>query len=281
MILDSDVWLDGRTVPAESATVSLMSHALHYSGAVYEGIRVYSGAPFELGRHIERLAESAAYLGFALPFEQRRVTAEILAYVRHANLSEAYIRCIAWRGAALGIGGDSAPIHLAIVGFGWPPPFTSRGGIDLVWSRWRRPAPDTAPVKAKCSTVYGIGTLASNEARDQGADDALFVTHDGRVADVTGANIFLVKGDTLITPLADTFLGGITRANILHGARGLGLRTDVRHVDPSEVTEADEAFVCGTAYEVVPVRTLGDHVFRGRDVGQLVQRWYLEKVHGR
>ncbi|ODA90321.1 hypothetical protein ATY41_10470 [Leifsonia xyli subsp. xyli] len=111
--------------------------------------------------------------------------------------------------------------------------------------------------------------------------DALFVTHDGRIADVTGANIFLVKGRTLLTPIADSFLGGITRKTILDRAHELELLTEVRHIDPSELVQADEAFVCGTAYEVVPVRSVGDHVFRSSQVGQTVRNWYLDRVHGR
>lgn len=281
MIPFTDVWLDGRIVSREEGVLPVMTHALHYAGAVYEGMRAYDGMPFELERHVERLAASAAHLGFELPMSVDLICEETRGYLTHLRLSDAYIRTIAWRGEAVGVSGHGAQVHLAMTAWDWSAPHSADVGINLAWAQWRRPSPDTLPVKAKCSTVYTIGTLASIDARKQGADDALFVTHDGRLADVTGANIFLVKGSTLLTPIADSFLGGITRQTILDGAHELDLLTEVRHIDPSEVVRADEAFVCGTAYEVVPVRSLGGHAFRASRVAQTVRNWYLERVHGR
>lgn len=281
MIPLTDVWLDGRIVPRADGVLPVMTHALHYAGAVYEGMRAYGGVPFELERHIERLAASAAHLGFDLPSSVELICEETSGYLAHLGLADAYIRTIAWRGEAIGVGGDDAQVHLAMAAWNWISPHSAEAGIDLAWSNWRRPSPDTLPVKAKCSTAYTIGTLASIDARKHGADDALFVTHDGRLADVTGANIFLVMGSTLLTPIADTFLGGITRRTILDGAHEMELLTEVRHIDPSEVVLADEAFVCGTAYEVVPVRSVGEHVFRSSRIGRTVRNWYMERVHAR
>lgn len=281
MIPLTDVWLDGRIVPREEGILPVMTHALHYAGAVYEGMRSYDGAVFELEGHVERLAASAAHLGFELLLSVEMICEETRRYLTHLGLSDAYIRTIAWRGEAVGVGGDGAQIHLAMTAWDWSSPHSADVGINLAWARWRRPSPETLPVKAKCSTVYTIGTLASIDARKQGADDALFVTHDGRLADVTGANIFLVKGSTLLTPIADSFLGGITRQTILEGAHELDLMTEVRHIDPSEVVQADEAFVCGTAYEVVPIRSVDGHTFCTSQVAQTVRNWYLERVRGR
>jgi branched-chain amino acid aminotransferase len=281
MMAQKQLWVDGRILPAEHATASVMSHALHYAGAVYEGVRVYGGRAFELDRHVSRLVASAEHLGFGLPLDGRRICLEIDSYLAVLHVSDCYLRIIAWSGEALGLGGEEAPVHLAFAAAVWPAPFATRDGIDLSWSQWRRPAPDTVPVLAKCSTVYTIGTLAAQEARQAGADDALFTTHDGRLADVTGANVFLVFGSTLVTPIADTFLGGITRRTILNGAESLSLRSEERHVQPSEVFEADEAFVCGTAYEVVPVRSVDGRVLPKTDIGRTVQQWYLETVHDR
>lgn len=286
MTVTSEVWLDGVVVPYGEASVPVLAHSLHYGGAVFEGVRVYGGEPFRLSEHIERLERSAASMGYELPYTRAELAAAARDVVVRSRTDEGYLRPIAWRGGtATGVAGRDASVHVALATWAWPSPFSEASiarGLRLAWSRWRRPAPDTAPVHAKTSSGYTIGTLAALDAARDGADDALFLTHDGRVADATGANIFLVQDGVLVTPDARDFLGGITRALILAGAADLGLEVDVRDVAPEELSRADEIFVCGTAYEVLPVSRIGDTEVPLGPVTDTVRAWYQDAVrsHG-
>lgn len=273
------VWLDGTIVSYQDAQTSVFAHALHYGGAVYEGVRVYGGIPFMLDSHLNRLERSARILGFEIPFSLDTIKTNLLEYLNTVAPTESYVRLLVWRGAGMGVGGRSSEVHLAFAAWRWKIGSAEReGGISLKTSRWRRPAPNMAPTEAKTSSLYTIGTLAAREAHDAGADDALLLSHRGDLADITGANIFFVKNHVLLTPVADSFLGGITRDLILSEAGLLGYEVEVRHIKPAEVDTFDEMFACGTAYEIQPVRSVDGSLFGSNSVGKQLSDWYQRRV---
>lgn len=252
---DGVIWLDGRLVPWREARLHVLSHGLHYGGSVFEGERVYAGQAFKLHEHSLRLVASAREMGFALPWDADELDAATRQVVAHAGLTEGYVRPVAWRGSeTLRLVAPGTAVHVAIAAWPWPRVFTAGpGGIRLATSRWRRPAPDTAPVRAKTAALYALGSLAGQEAEAAGRDDALLLDHRGRLAEATGANLFLVIDGALHTPPPECVLDGITRRTVLALARGLGLETVERHMEPAELARAQEVFLTGTAYEVQPV----------------------------
>jgi branched-chain amino acid aminotransferase len=261
-ITGSIAWMDGRFVESRRATLNAMTHGLHYATAVFEGIRSYGGRAFALRAHTERLRRSASLIGFDLPYAAGALDDAIEELIAANGEPETYIRPIAWRGSsALGVSGRQAGVHVAIATWPWERPVGSSGrpGLGLDVSRWRRPRPDQAPVQAKASGNYLIGAMARQEAEQRGYDDALMLDADSMIAEVTGANIFLVReqGEILVTPPAVSCLNGITRQSVIGIAERLGLTLEVRPVGLSELSCADEIFVCGTAYEVQPVIAIG------------------------
>ncbi|WP_030292990.1 branched-chain amino acid aminotransferase [Streptomyces katrae] len=280
---DGHIWLDGRFVPWRDARLHVLSHGLHYGGGVFEGERVYDGHVFKLTEHSQRLHASARELGFGIPFSVAELDEATLGLVARQGIGDGYVRPVAWRGSEqISVAGAGTSVHVAIATWEWPHVFSAEArnsGIRLGTSRWRRPAPDTAPVRAKAASLYNICTLARDAADAAGFDDALLLDYRGLVAEATGANLFLVAGDELHTPTADCFLAGITRATVLDLAREAGIRVVERHVRPEELGGFDECFLTGTAYEVQPVRSIDAHEYRvGRTTTALMEA-YTELVH--
>ncbi len=260
---DGHIWYDGELVPWRDSQLHVLSHGLHYGSCVFEGERVYGGEVFKLREHTQRLIESAAALGIELPYsldELERATRETVAAQGYAD---AYVRPVAWRGSEMmGVSAQDTKIHVAIAVWEWPSYFSPDArtrGIKLKTSQWRRPAPDTAPVHAKASGLYMICTLSKHAAEAEGFDDALMLDWRGRVAETTGANIFLVREGKIHTPLPDCFLDGITRQTVIGLARKRDIEVVERAIMPEELTSADEVFVTGTAAEVTPVGRIDEY----------------------
>ncbi|MEU9303428.1 branched-chain amino acid aminotransferase [Streptomyces sp. NPDC048269] len=282
---DGVIWLDGQFVPWRDARLHVLTHGLHYGGGVFEGERVYDGHVFKLTEHTRRLHESARELGFHLPFPVEELDAATLELIDRQGIGNGYVRPVAWRGSEqISVSGAGTSVHVAIAAWEWPHVFSADAkerGIRLGTSRWRRPAPDTAPVRAKAASLYNICTLARDAADEAGFDDALLLDYRGHVAEATGANLFLVTGGELHTPTADCFLAGITRQTVLDLARELGIPVVERHILPEELGDFDECFLTGTAYEVQPVRAIDQHEYQvGKTTVSLVEA-YTRLVHSR
>jgi len=280
------IWLDGRLVPWGQAHLHVLSHALHYASSVFEGERAYGGVIFELTEHSRRLHRSAARLGFDLPWSVDEIDAACREVVEANGHRDAYLRPIAWRGAAdMGVSARSeANVHLAVATWPWGAYFgeeSAARGVRLELARWRRPAPDTAPTDAKASGLYMIATLAKNEAEANGFDDALMLDWRGQVAETTGANIFFVQDGALHTPPPQCFLDGITRRTVIELARNRGLAVHEGAIWPDELESFDEMFLTGTAVEVMPVAEAGSWKFEIGPVARQLRADYLDLVNGR
>ncbi|MBL28984.1 MAG: branched-chain amino acid aminotransferase [Rhodospirillaceae bacterium] len=262
---DGFIWMDGEFVPWRDARVHVLTHALHYASAVFEGERAYAGRIFKLEEHTERLFHSAQVLNFEIPYTQDQVNDACKEVLARNGITDGYVRPIAWRGSEMmGVSAQANTIHRGIAAWEWPAYFTPEArlaGIRLTTSRWRRPAPDTAPTNSKAAGLYMICTISKHAAEAAGYNDALMLDWRGRVAETTGANFFLVKDGVINTPIPDCFLDGITRRTVMDLARQAGFEVVERAIVPSELATADEIFITGTAAEVTPVNTIDEMTF--------------------
>ena len=283
--LDGEIWYDGKFVPWREANVHLLTHALHYGSDVFEGIRAYNGRIFRLEEHTRRLFFSARVLDLDIPYSADEINAACEQVLAHNGLRDAYIRPLAWRGAEqMGLSARDASVHVAIAAWEWPSYFSPEQrlkGLKLDIARWRRPAPDTAPVMAKATGMYMIHTLAKHEADAKGFADALMLDWRGQVAEATGANIFLIKDGVLHTPVADNCLDGITRRAVMELARARGLEVVERPIWPTELPAFEECFLTGTAAEVTPVASIGPYDYTVGEITRGLMEDYDRLVRGK
>ncbi|HXP31315.1 MAG TPA: branched-chain amino acid aminotransferase [Stellaceae bacterium] len=262
---DGSIWFDGTLTPWRDAKVHVLTHALHYASCVFEGERVYGGRIFKLKEHSQRLIDSGRILGFDIPWSRDEIMAASNAEVKAMGISDGYVRPLAWRGAEqMGVAAQLTKIHLAVAAWEWPAYFAPEAklkGIRMCWSKWARPAPNTAPTQAKAAGLYMICTLSKHDAEAKGCDDALMLDWRGQIAEATGANIFLVIDGELHTPMPDCFLDGITRRTVIALARARQLKVVERAIWPDELAKAQEVFLTGTAAEVTPVREIERYRF--------------------
>ena len=276
---DGFIWFDGALVPWRDAKVHVLTHALHYASAVFEGERAYRGRIFKLTEHSRRLVDSARILGFEIPWSVEAIDRACDETLRANGLSDGYVRPIAWRGSEMmGVSAQGNRIHLAIAAWHWGSYFQEeikKKGIRMKTSAWRRPPPDAAPVHAKAAGLYMICTLSKHDAEANGYQDALMLDWRGQVAEATGANIFLVLPDgRLHTPTPDCFLNGITRQTVIELARARGIEVVERAIFPEELGQAREVFLTGSAAEVTPVGSIDDHRFTPGEVTRVLSLDY-------
>jgi branched-chain amino acid aminotransferase len=282
---DGVIWFDGEMVPWRDAKVHVLSHAMHYASCVFEGERAYSRRIFKLSEHTERLFESAALLDMEIPFTPAEINAACIDLIARQDIVDGYVRPVAWRGSEMmGVSAQAAKTHVAIATWPWPNLFGDDrldSGIRMKTSKWRRPAPNTAPVKAKAAGLYMICTLSRHSVEPEGYDDALMLDWRGQVAESTGANIFLVQNGVIHTPTPDCFLDGITRRTVMDLARKRGYEVVERVIMPEDLAHADEVFLTGTAAEVTPVGEIDEHNYQvGPITRQLMDDYEAEVRKG-
>ena len=280
---DGSIWFDGELVDFRSAKIHVLSHGLHYASAVFEGERVYNGKIFKSLEHTERLHQSAKTVGYAIPYPTDLIEKAKGDVVKSMGFQDGYVRPIAWRGTEMmGVSAQNNTIHLAITAWEWPSYFDPEAktkGIKMGLSRWKRPAPDTAPTQSKASGLYQICTMAKHEAEAAGMHDALMLDYRGLVAEATGANIFFVMDDgKLHTPVPDCFLDGITRRTVIDLAKRRGFEIVERQIKPEEMANASECFLTGTAVEVTPVGQIDKYSFTPGEVCNVLGEDYSQLV---
>ena len=261
---DGWVWFDGEFVPHRDAKVHVLTHALHYASAVFEGERAYKGVVFKSREHSERLHASASMLGFSLPYSPEELDAVKAELVKKQGWENCYLRAIAWRGSAqMGVAAKRDDVHVSVAAWEWGDYFADKmKGIRLMVAPWRRPAPDTAPTNAKAAGLYMICTLSKHAAADAGFDDAMMFDWRGQIAEATGANIFFVRDGVVHTPYPDCFLNGITRRTVIAQLRARGVAAVERAIWPTELATFRECFLNGPAAEVTAVREIAGLGFK-------------------
>ena len=285
------IWMNGELVDWADAKVHVGAHGLHYGSGVFEGIRCYETdagpAVFRLTDHLERLHQSAALLHMELPYsvdELRLATHELIGV---NGLSECYIRPIAFYGfGELGVHPGANPVDVVLMTWPWGAYLGEEAltkGIRAKVSSWKRVGPNTIPHVAKATGIYLNSMLAVIEATRAGYEEAILLTDDGYVADGSGENIFVVKDEIISTPdLSASILPGITRQTVIEIAQTLGYAVHERQLIRSDLYVADELFMCGTAAEVTPVRSVDDHeIGDPGPVTKAIQDVFFEVVRGR
>ena len=287
------VWMDGKMVRWQDATVHVSSHALHYGTGVFEGIRCYSTANgpaiFRLEAHLDRLYNSAAAYGMKIPVDKNDLTTAICGVIRKNNFDSCYIRPICYYGTAtLGLLANRCPMRVSVLAWPWDAMHGNeslQSGVRVLVSRWIKFHSRMMPTTAKACGQYLNSVLAAQEAVAQGYDDAILLDDDGYVCEASGENVFLVRnGEVLTNDSKHSILMGVTRDSAITIARDLGCQVHIRALQLPDLLSADEVFLTGTAAEVTPVRTVDEHLIgdgkRGRITGD-IQRVFFDAVSGR
>ena len=282
---DGTIWFDGKFVDWRDAKVHVLTHAMHYASAVFEGERSYGGTIFKSREHSERLRNSARLLDFEVPYSVEQIDAAKAEVVKRNGLVDGYVRPIAFRGSEMmGVSAQHNTIHLAIAAWAWPSyfdPEQRKRGIRIDMAEYRRPDPRTAPCASKAAGLYMICTISKHRAERRGYADALMLDWQGRVAECTGANVFFVKDDAVHTPIADCFLDGITRRTVIDLAKRRGVQVVERRIMPEEMAGFSECFITGSAAEVTPVGEIGEHRFTPGAMTQALSDDYTTETRGK
>ncbi len=292
MIKAEKIWLDGKLVDWEAATVPVLTHALHYGVGVFEGIRAYRtadgrSAVFRLREHIQRMLDSAHILLMEIPFSLDALSDACVETLRANKQPEGYIRPLAFFGhGAMGVGAVN-PVRVMVASWPWGAYLSEEGmknGIRAKVSSFTRMHVNVNMVRAKVSGQYVNSFLANREAALAGYDEAILLDTDGYVAEGSGENIYIVKDGTIFTPpLSSPVLAGITRDSVLRIARDLAIPVVEQKFTRDTMYIADELFLTGTAAEVTPVREVDNRrIGQGKPgpVTLRIQQAYFRAVHG-
>lgn len=286
------IWLNGQLVDWDEAQVHVLTHALHYGTAIFEGLRCYrtddGPAIFRVEDHVRRLINSAKIYLMDLHLSPEEIGNAIKAVVRANGLEECYIRPIAFYGyGEMGVNPLPNKVQFAVAAWRWDSYLgkdAQTRGVKCMVSSWRRISPLTLPPEAKASANYANAGLAKMEAVKAGYDEAIMLNTLGMVSEGTGENVFRVKREILSTPnVAAGILRGITRDTVIQLAADGGIKCQRIDISREELYTADELFLCGTAAGITPVREVD-----GRKIGdgnytvtRNIQTRLDDVVHGR
>ncbi|HVB91941.1 MAG TPA: branched-chain amino acid transaminase [Acidimicrobiales bacterium] len=288
------IWMDGELVDWADATVHVLTHTMHYGSGVFEGIRAYPTARgvavFRLADHIRRLFASAKVFMIDVPYTVDEIIEATRQVVRVNGMSDGcYLRPLVYLGyGEMGLNPLACPTNVSIAAWPWGTYLGDEGvanGVSVKVSSWRRHDPNAVPTAAKGTGMYVNSSLAKVEAIKGGYDEAILLAPNGTVSECTGENIFVVRDGAIVTPPTSDSgaLAGITQDSIETIARDLGI--EVRHepIIRTDLYLADEAFLTGTAAEVVPIRAVDDRSVGAGRPGPItleVQRTYFATVRG-
>ena len=284
------IWMDGTLVDWDEAKVHVLTHTLHYGSGVFEGIRAYATdrgpAVFRLTDHMRRLHDSASLLMMDIPFSVEELVEATKETIRVNGVESCYVRPIAFLGyGEMGLNPLPSPVQVSIAVWPWGTYLGDEGvknGVRMKISTWRRMDPNINPVAAKGTGVYVNSSLAKVEALKGGYDEAILLNMSGTVSEATGENVFVVKDGVLLTPpLSAGALEGLTRDTVMTIARDLGVEVREQTLLRTDLYLADEAFLCGTAAEIVPMRSVDDReIGEPGEITRKIQEIYFAIVHG-
>jgi len=281
---DTVLFLDGAFVKASEAKVDLYGQSLHYGYAVFEGIRAYRTVKgdtkiFKEQEHFARLKHSADALNLPYEYDADELIAATYELLRRNNLQDAYIRPLVYAPANMSFVKNTES-HIAIETWEMAP-FLGEKLLRVMTSSFQRPNPKGFKITAKASGHYVNSILASQEAKANGYDEALLTDMNGFVAEGPGANMFYEKDGQLFTPSEGNILPGITRATVLEICNELGITVTEKQITTDEVKQADAAFFCGTAAEVIGWESFDDTGFKkdwNKTLSKMIQKAYADRV---
>jgi branched-chain amino acid aminotransferase len=285
------IWMNGEFVPWDEAKVHVLSHGLHYGTGVFEGVRCYEtergSAIFRHDEHLKRLVRSADLYSIPIGYSADEIRAATKELIRRNGLPSCYIRPLAFRGyGEMGLYAADAPVEMIIAVWPWGAYLGEEGkrnGIRATVSPWRRISSDSLIPASKASGQYLNSILAKNASIEAGYDEAILLDQRGMVCEGSGENIFVIRDGVLLTPpYTASILDGVNRKSVIQIAADLGYKVVERDIARSELYVADEAFLTGTAAELVPIREI-DHAILGEpgEITRVIQAKFDDALHGR
>ena len=286
------IWMDGEFVNWDDANVHILTHTLHYGLGIFEGTRAYEqtdggSAIFRLDDHLRRFRGSANAVNIKLPHSIEEIRQGSLDLVAANGIATCYLRHIAWVGdGVMGLDPKDNPIRFAIVSWPWGAYLGKEGlenGVRCKVSSFTRPFPNSTLTKAKITGNYVNSILAKREVVGMGYDEAILLDTNGYLAECSGENLFVIRGNVIKTPALTSVLEGITRASVTKIAQDLGYEVQQTILTRDELYFADEVFMTGTAAEVTPVREVDDRPVGTGIAGPItkeIQRLYFAAIRG-
>ncbi len=275
------IWMNGKLVPFKDAKIHVLTHALHYSTAVFEGIRCYNtpkgSVIFRLREHIDRFFKSATMYSMKIPYSKQEISNAIIKTVQASGLKECYIRPIAYYGyGVLGLTPTPNKIDVAIACWDWKTGESAAGkvrGARCKVSSWLRIDSRSQPMRAKAASNYANAALARVEALRDGYDEAIMLNYLGKISEGSAENIFIVNNDEISTPPQSAgILEGITRDSVIKIARSEGITVFERDIDREDLYVANEVFMTGTAAEVKSVTEIDNVLIGDGKPGQITRK---------
>ncbi len=284
------IWMNGTLVDWADARVHVLTHALHYGSAVFEGMRAYKTAVgpaiFRLTDHVRRLYRSGKILDLPMPFSVEEIASACRETVLSTGLDECYVRVLAYLGyGEMGLNISGSTVDVAIACWPWAALHgedrMSRGARMKI-SSWQRHDHNIMPPASKTAGGYVNSSLAQAEAIRAGYDGAIILNRHGLVSECAGENIFAVRDGRIMTPPASAgALEGITQDSVRRIAADLGSPVETIELTRSDLYIADEAFVCGTAAEIGSVNSVDDRPLPcPGPITSAIAAMYRKAVHG-
>jgi branched-chain amino acid aminotransferase len=274
------IWMNGSLVDWKDATIHVATHALHYGTGAFEGLRAYDSKTgtnvFRLEPHMRRMIDSCKVYRMEPKWSQDELSQAVLDTVRANGFKSCYIRPLVWRGYdSLTLDPRPCPVEAAVIVWEWNMMMGASAletGIDVGVSSWTRLAPNTLPALAKGTANYANSALIKMQAMLDGYADAVALDESGLLSEGSGQNLFLVRDNVIYTPsLGSSVLQGITRDTVLALSKDLGFEVRETAIPREFLYLADEAFFCGTAVEITPVRSFDRIVVGGGKRGPVTE----------
>jgi len=277
------LYLNGEFVKSNTATTDLYSQSLHYGYAVFEGIRAYKikngVAIFKEKEHYERLKRSCELINIPFNFDVEELVKKSYELLKLNNLEDAYIRPLVFCSPNMSL---TRPNQVSIMICVWEwGAYLGDNLLNIAISSYSRPHPKSVKIEAKAAGYYINSILATTEAKDNGFDEALLLDVEGNLAEGPGANLFFEKSGQLFTPKTGHILPGITRATVMELCQNLNVELIEGTFTSENLLEADSAFYCGTAAEVVGIKSVNKHEFSlhwENSLGKKIQTAYKKLV---
>ncbi len=287
------IWMNGKLIPFKDAKVHVLTHALHYSTAVFEGIRCYNtpdgSAIFRLPEHVDRFFNSAKMYGMKMRYSKKQISNAIIKTVKTSGLKECYIRPLAYYGyGTMGLTPTLNKVDVSIACWKWKMGESKAGkfsGAKCKISKWIRIDSKSQPMQSKSAANYSNAALARVEALKNGYDEAIMLNNKGNVAEGSAENIFVVKNGIIKTPPLDAdILNGITRDSVIQLIKKEHMKLVEKNITVNELLKADEVFMTGTAAEVKSVTKIDKNAIGNGDVGEItkeLQKSFMNIVMGK
>ena len=286
------IWMNGKLVPFKNAKVHVLTHALHYSTSIFEGIRCYDtpegSAIFRLPEHVDRFFNSAKMYSMKMPYPKKKISDAIVNTVKSSKLKQCYIRPLAYYGyGTMGLTPTNNKVDVSISCWEWKMGESKAGkfsGAKCKISKWIRIDSKSQPMQAKSAANYSNAALARMEALNAGYDEAIMLNNKGHVAEGSAENIFVIKNGKITTPPLDAdILNGITRDSAIKLLKSNKIKVIEKNLRINDLLKADEIFMTGTAAEVKSVTRVNKTKIGNGKIGDFtkeLQDLFMDTVMG-